>query len=73
MLICHCKGVSDRAIRKAVREGATNASDVIERCGAGAGCGGCTEAVDEIVRSEAAHHERRALVVVPAARLATSA
>ena len=55
MIVCHCHGVSDRAIRKAVRDGARSASEVSAECAAGAGCGGCTEVVDEIIRAEAGH------------------
>ncbi len=53
MLVCHCNGVSDRAIRKAVRKGARNASDVGMRTGAGTCCGGCIENVNDIIRAEA--------------------
>jgi bacterioferritin-associated ferredoxin len=44
--------VSDRLIRSVVREGARNSEEVAEVCGAGACCGGCRPAVDEIVREE---------------------
>jgi len=52
MLVCHCKAVSERQIRKAVQGGAL-CLDAIERtCGAGGGCGGCTPAVSEILEHE---------------------
>jgi bacterioferritin-associated ferredoxin len=53
MLVCHCNGVSDRTIRKAVRGGAITARDVAHACGAGACCGGCTDVVREIIHAEA--------------------
>lgn len=52
MLVCHCNGVSDRAIRKAVRKGASNSSDVGMRTGAGTCCGGCLDTVNAIIRAE---------------------
>ena len=52
MIVCHCKGVSDRSIRRAVRTGATSGLDVGLACAAGTGCGGCREAIEEIVAAE---------------------
>jgi bacterioferritin-associated ferredoxin len=52
MIVCHCQSVSDRAIRNAVRDGARCRSSVARACAAGRSCGGCTLAIDEIVRSE---------------------
>jgi nitrite reductase (NADH) large subunit len=56
VLICHCNSVSDRAIRRAVRNGAITASEVSSACDAGGSCGGCADAVEELIRSES--HER---------------
>lgn len=70
MLICHCNGVTDRAIRSAVRNGAATPADVARRCGAGGGCGGCLGAVRELIHSEAAHRVEGAVAspgTVPAA------
>ena len=52
MLVCHCTASSARAIRKAVRKGASNAAEVGMRTGAGVGCGGCLDSVNEIIRAE---------------------
>ena len=52
MIVCHCNGVSDRAIRRTVRSGAVTADLVANECGAGACCGGCREAVEEILLGE---------------------
>jgi len=60
MLVCHCNGVSDRAIRKAIRKGARTASDVGMQTGAGTCCGGCLDAVNSILRTEAANARDRA-------------
>ena len=52
MIICHCKGVSDRAIRQVVREGATTQRQISLACAAGRSCGGCTPAIREILSAE---------------------
>ena len=52
MIICQCNGVSDRTIRNAVRNGATNHNDVVRTCKAGKACGGCGPAIDEIIKAE---------------------
>ena len=52
MIVCHCNGVSDRAIRRSVRAGAVTADLVARACGAGACCGGCRGAVQEILLAE---------------------
>lgn len=71
MIVCHCNGVSDRTIRKAVREGAADPVDVGRACGAGTCCGGCLDTVREIVHLEAAGREHGdalpGLVLSPAA------
>lgn len=55
MLICHCNGISDRKIRVAIRNGARTPADVGRACGAGSGCGGCLDAVRELIHTEATH------------------
>jgi bacterioferritin-associated ferredoxin len=52
MIVCHCFSVSDHAIRRAIREGATCRSEVTRACGAGAGCGGCHGALEDILLCE---------------------
>lgn len=52
MIVCHCKAVTDRTIRKAVRNGARTRNDVVSACAANMGCGGCAPAIDEIIESE---------------------
>jgi bacterioferritin-associated ferredoxin len=52
MIVCHCNGVSDRAIRRSVRAGAVTPDLVAGACGAGASCGGCRDAVQEILLAE---------------------
>jgi bacterioferritin-associated ferredoxin len=68
MIICQCNGVTDRTIRKAVREGANNRNEVIRTCTAGKACGGCVPAIDEIIEAE---HERIVRPGLAALELAT--
>ena len=52
MIVCHCRAITDRAIRNAVREGFSTAQAVTEQTGAGSCCGGCLPGVDAVVRDE---------------------
>ena len=52
MIVCHCKAVTDRVIRKAVRNGARTRNDVVSACAANMSCGGCAPAIDEIIETE---------------------
>jgi nitrite reductase (NADH) large subunit len=64
MIICQCNGISDRAIRKAVRDGASNRSDVVRACTAGMACGGCAPAIEEIIDAEQERVARSSLIVL---------
>ena len=52
MIVCHCRGISERKILEVVREGCSTACAVAEACGAGTSCGGCVPLVCEIVETE---------------------
>lgn len=52
MLICHCKRVTDRDIKKAIHKGAWTLDDVIKRTGCCMGCGTCEDAVQGILDKE---------------------
>jgi bacterioferritin-associated ferredoxin len=54
MIVCHCKAVSDRSIRDAVRRGARSPREVVLACQAGRHCGGCMPLVRELIESETA-------------------
>jgi len=41
MIVCVCKAVSDRAIRHAVKQGATSVRDLARELGLGSCCGKC--------------------------------
>jgi len=65
MIVCHCQAVTDRAIRNAVRDGARCRRSVARACAAGRSCGGCTHAIDEIVRSELDQLDAQPRVALP--------
>jgi bacterioferritin-associated ferredoxin len=52
MVVCHCNAVTDKTIRKVVRDGACTRNAVARDCRAGRDCGGCTPVIDEILESE---------------------
>ena len=52
MIVCHCHGVSDRVIRRHVREGAASCALVTRACAAGGRCGGCRPVILEIIETE---------------------
>ena len=64
MIICQCNGVSDRTIRKLVRDGASNRNDVVRACMAGRACGGCVPAIDQIIEAEQKRIVRSGLTVL---------
>jgi bacterioferritin-associated ferredoxin len=49
VLVCHCKGLSDREIHRAIRAGACTRREVARECGAGSICGGCRPLIDELL------------------------
>lgn len=70
MLVCHCNGVSDRTIRRSVRNGARTLSQVGQACGAGTCCNGCVPTINAIIHTESSNAEREApsAVIPPIAR-----
>jgi bacterioferritin-associated ferredoxin len=64
MIICHCRQVTDRAIRACVRDGAVHEGQIAAMCGAGSLCGGCRSAVSEILDAELRVRGVRRLPVV---------
>lgn len=70
MIVCHCKGISDKAIRRAVREGASSLERVSAGCGAGAECGGCHEVIRWLIQSEGDSLPKSGGTGLPRARLA---
>ena len=50
MLVCHCEGVNDKAIRAEIDRGAHDLDRVTERCGAGGRCGQCVPVFETLLR-----------------------
>lgn len=67
MLVCHCKRVSDRAIRAAVRDGAHCRGSVANLCGAGTGCGGCLPLVERLINEESSERASLSLPLIASA------
>ncbi|MBW2243353.1 MAG: (2Fe-2S)-binding protein [Deltaproteobacteria bacterium] len=57
MLICHCKGLSDREIRDTIRSGARSRREIRKQSGAGGRCGGCRSAIRGILAEEHARED----------------
>ncbi len=55
MYVCLCRAVTESEVRSVVAEGATDAEQVAARCGAGTGCGGCRNALRELLASCGIH------------------
>ena len=58
-LVCHCEAVSDRAVKRAIARGARSIDDITCHAKAGRGCGGCHEALEELLRRHAGIEPRR--------------
>mgnify|MGYP003890220873 CR=1 FL=1 len=61
MLVCICKGVSDRKLVEEIRRGSRTVKELRECCGAGSDCGSCIRSIQQILREhgtlQAAHKE----------------
>lgn len=66
MVVCHCKGLSDRDVRSAIRAGAQSRRQVTRTCGAGSHCGGCRPVIEEILADELASDVPVGLELAPA-------
>ena len=63
MLVCHCNGVSERHIRRSIREGAASPGEIARSCGAGACCGGCHDGIRKILHAEMSEREERGSII----------
>lgn len=54
MLVCHCRGITDRQIRRLVKDGADSTREVARATGAGMRCGGCRSNVKQVVNEAVA-------------------
>ena len=51
MVVCHCRGVTDCAIRLAIEAGASDVDTLASQCGAGARCSGCRSGLEALLRA----------------------
>ena len=49
MFVCHCRAVTDGAIRACIQGGACSVKELGERCGAGTRCGGCVSTLAQLL------------------------
>lgn len=49
MIVCHCLAINDRLIEAVAAGEPVTVEDVIDRCGAGARCGGCRESIQQVL------------------------
>jgi len=50
MIVCLCEGVSDRDVRRVVRQGACNLGALQRACRAGGDCGACRPQLRRMLR-----------------------
>ncbi len=60
MIVCQCRGVTDRQIKRLVQEGAVSAREVAQATGAGMRCGGCRSNVKRVVSQTVERELRKA-------------
>jgi len=51
VIVCSCRGVTDRTVGAAVASGATSPTEVASRCGAGSRCGGCWPELERLIEA----------------------
>ncbi len=49
MIVCLCKGISDKHVRESIARGNSSVAEVAEDCGAGTGCGTCHDMLQMMV------------------------
>lgn len=57
MIVCHCKGVTDRDLRRQFDHGVVTDADQFFEQGPGNSCGGCRPLVERLLRDWAARVE----------------
>jgi len=67
MILCMCRGVSDRTVRALIAAGAQTRDEVQEACGAGSDCGQCWADLADLLEDirETGHQNRIASPYVP--------
>ena len=52
MIVCQCKGITDRQIRALVHRGYDSVERIGRACGAGTECGGCCLTIAAVIQQE---------------------
>lgn len=58
VIVCHCNGVSDRHLRRELRQGVSCPDELARRCGAGTDCGGCMQFIEDLLVDVPVGNER---------------
>jgi bacterioferritin-associated ferredoxin len=69
MIVCLCRGISDREIKLLIRGGARSLEDLRSSCGAGSGCGSCHSQLRTLLAGDAEQPSESAPAAAPARRL----
>ncbi len=64
MIVCVCRGKSERDVRKAIENGASSIPE-LQRCGIGTECGSCHNLLRKML-AEAREREATAIAALPA-------
>ena len=59
-MVCLCRGVSERKVRRAVDAGAGSIAEVGEHCGAGTVCFACHPTIDDLLETAVSVRRRHA-------------
>ena len=55
MIVCHCAGVTDRAIVALIRDGASSMKEIVRATGAGRCCSPCRDEIRSLISDTTAH------------------
>jgi assimilatory nitrate reductase catalytic subunit len=53
MILCHCTGVTDRAVVQMIHDGATSVAEITRRSGAGQCCASCRTEIAALLSAAA--------------------
>jgi bacterioferritin-associated ferredoxin len=54
MIVCVCRAVCERTVRKTIEQGACSVEEIGEACRAGTSCGSCVPAIAEMLAKSGA-------------------
>ena len=59
MILCVCKGVSDKKVQAVVDEGCETVKQVAAACSAGTDCGVCARAIHDLLHARQARRQEQ--------------